>query len=420
MIALRAGRLIDGTGSAVRRDALVLIEGDRILDVTGAGAAPAGAQLIDAADATVLPGLIDAHLHLLWSGVAATPGAKDSLVTELPAARALACYANARRDLEAGFTAVRDVHCLDWADIALRNAIAAELAVGPRISAGGYGLTSTGGHMDDRAGLRPDVSWSGFSNVVDTVDEARRAVRYLVMMGADHIKINAGRGVRVRGRLVAFAPEMRLDVMEAICEEAHTLGRRVAAHSLGSAGELWAVRAGVDSLEHAHFISEETLHAMAEHGTFLVPTMTHCVRNAAILRETVPKERWGDNLILRAYESMYKVIPRAIQLGIRVATGTDAGADNVPHGCNAQELELLTTVGMSPGQAIAAATSTAAAVLDWTDSLGTLERGKMADLLVVDGDPTQDIRILQQRERIQLVMKGGRIVAGRGDRPARG
>lgn len=422
MLVINAGQLIDGTGAAPRSRVRVLVEGERIADIVdaAASAAPEGAQVIQAEYATVMPGMIDAHLHLLWSGDATGQplGAKDDLVMELPATRSLKAYAHARRDLEAGFTAVRDVHCLDWADIAMRNAINNGLVVGPRISAGGYGLTSTGVHMDDLKGLRPDVTCRAFNNVVDTVDEARKAVRYLVMMGADHIKINAGLGYRVKGRPLYFAPEMRLDVMQTICEEAHKAGRRVAAHSLGSDGELWAVRAGVDSLEHAHFISDETLQAMAERGTYLVPTMTHCVRNTLKLRETLPKEQWADNLIMNAYDSMYRVIPKALRLGVRVATGTDAVADNVPHGCNAQELELLTTVGLTPMQAIVAATRTAAEVLDMADAIGFLARGKYADLLLVDGDPLADIRLLQQPEKIQMVMKGGRVVVNRTGRTA--
>jgi imidazolonepropionase-like amidohydrolase len=222
-------------------------------------------------------------------------------------------------------------------------------------------------------------------------------------MGVDHIKINSGNSCRVRGRPLFMVPEMRKDVMDAICEEAHACGRRVASHSQGSESETWAVQAGVDSLEHAHFISDETLRLMAESGTFLVPTMTHCVVN---LRAN-PKEIYEI-----AYESMYQVIPKALQLGIRVTAGTDAGA-GVPHGSTAMELELLTTVGMTPMEAIVAATGTAAEVLDVADSVGTLEKGKLADLLVVRGNPLEDIRLLQDKANITVVMKGGRVVVSR-------
>jgi imidazolonepropionase-like amidohydrolase len=417
MLVINVGKLIDGTGSAPRKQVRLLVEEGRIADIVDAAGStiPEGAQVLEAGDRVVMPGMIDAHVHVMWSGDDTDQpiGTWDDLVSELAGTRALKAYVHARRDLEAGFTTIRDMASLDFVDIALRDAVDKGLVEGPRISACGYGLTSTGGHMDSGNGLRPDVRLGGFDNVVDSVDEARKATRFLIRMKVDHVKINAGRGHRLRTRPLFFAPEMQLDVMQTICQEAHAAGRRVAAHSLGSEGELWAVQAGVDSLEHAHFIDDETIQSMVEHGTFLVPTMTHCVRNTLKIRENVPEDEWGDNLILWAYDSMYRVIPRAIELGVPVAVGTDAGAFGVPHGCNAQELELLTTVGMSPMQAIVAATRTGAELLGTAGSVGTLEKGKLADLLVIRGDPLQDIRLLQEKQNILVVMKQGRIVVNR-------
>ncbi len=416
MLVLQAGRLIDGSGAQPRRNVRLYVEKGKIVDLIDAQASaiPEGAEFFDASEMTVMPGMIDAHTHVLWNGVPNDPlNGKEGLVSELTGTAALKAYANARRDLEAGFTALRDMLSFDFIDISLRNAINQGLVEGPRISACGYGLTSTGGHMDFRNGLRPDVGLGYFNNVVDTPEQARIAVRTLIRMGVDHIKINAGRGYRIKGRPILFAPEMRADVLKTIVEEAHTAGRKVAAHSLGSQGELWAVRAGVDSLEHAHFIDDETIQAMAERGTFLVPTMTHCVRNTLDIRQTLPKEQWPNDLILNAYDSMYRVIPKAFKLGVRIATGTDAGSDLVPHGCNAMELELLTTIGMTPMQAIVAATRTGAELLDWADSIGTLEKGRYADLLVVKGDPLQDIRLLQEKANILSVIKEGRVVIDR-------
>jgi len=416
VLVVHAGNLIDGTGANPRRDVHLMIERGKIVDIVDSRASgtPDGAETFDAAGLTVLPGMIDAHVHVMWNGFIGDPLAgKDGLVSQLPGSLALGAYANARKDLEAGFTALRDMLSYDFVDISLRDAINQGLVEGPRISACGYGLTSTGGHMDPRYGLRPDVSLGYFNNVVDTPEQARTAVRFLVMMGVDHIKINAGRGYRVKGRPMIFAPEMRPDVLKVICEEAHTTGRKVAAHSLGSEGELWAVQAGVDSLEHAHFINDETIALMAERGTILVPTMTHCARNAFDLRRDLPRDQWPDNLILNAYDSMYRVIPKAFQSGVRIATGTDAGAENVPHGCNAMELELLTTIGMTPMQAIVAATRTGAEALDMADTIGTLEKGRLADLIVVRGDPLADIRLLQDQSNIQAVIKDGRVVVDR-------
>lgn len=407
MIVINAGRLIDGTGAQPRQDVRLLIKKGYILDIVdrASSAIPEGAQVLDASDRVVMPGLIDAHVH-----IGSNPDERgkrgnstERLVCEMPGTVALKAYVHANLDLQAGFTTIRDMGCRDFVGISLRDAINDGLVEGPRICACGYGLTSTGGHMDRAKGLRPDVSLGGFNNVVDSADEARKATRMLLRMGVDHIKINSGNTCRVRGRPLFMVPEMRKDVMQAICEEAHTARRRVASHSQGSEGELWAVQVGVDSLEHAHFVSDETLRLMAERGTFLVPTMTHCM---------VHLKRDPREMFQIAHESMYKVIPKAFSMGIRIAVGTDAGA-GVPHGCNAMELELLTTIGMSPMQAIVAATSTAAEVLDMADSIGTLEKGRMADLLVVDGDPLQDISLLQDRKNIRVIMMEGSIVVNR-------
>lgn len=416
MLAIHAGKLIDGSGATSQEGMLILVEGNRIVDVTPwqGATVPEGATLLDASDKTVMPGMIDAHVHLIWSGRADDPLAGDiDLFTNLPGTWALRAYNHAQLQLDSGFTAVRDVLSYDWVDICLRNMIDRGEMRGPRISAGGYGLTSTGGHMDASNGLRPDVQLGYFNNVVDTPEEARKAVRYQVKMGVDHIKINVGRGYRIKGRPIKLAPEMRKDVLETIIDEAHMAGRRVAGHSLGSIGELWAVEAGIDSLEHAHFIDDATIEAMARHGTFLVPTMAHCVLNTRAIQQELPKEQWANNLILNAYDSMYRVLPKALEAGVQVACGTDAGASNVPHGVSAIELELLTTAGMSPMDAIVAATRTSAALMDIADRVGQVRASLLADLLLVDGDPLADIRILQNHARIQVVIKDGAVVKDR-------
>lgn len=420
MFIVHAGNLIDGTGNHPRQNVDLLIENGRIQDITSltAGNSPESIEIYDASAYTVMPGMIDAHTHVIWDGDVSDPlKGSDGLLSELTGTATLKAYRNANKDLRAGFTTLRDMLSRDFIDVSLRNSINQGIVDGPRISACGYGLTSTGGHMDYRNGLRPEVSIVGFNNVVDTPDQARIAVRFLIKMGVDHIKINAGGGYRVKGRPMIFAPEMREDVLKTIVEEAHTAGRTVAAHSLGSQGELWAVKAGVDSLEHAHFIDDETIQQMAQRGTYLVPTMTHCVRNTLDIRQRLPKEAWPNNLILNAYDSMYRVIPKAFQMGVQIATGTDAGADLVPHGCNALELELLTTIGMTPMQAIVAATQTSARLLDMADSIGTLEKGRLADLLVVNGNPLEDIKLLQDKAKIVSVFKEGRLLVDRRTEP---
>ena len=423
MIVINAGLLIDGTGATPRENVRLFVVDSRITDIVDIqeSAVPDGAQVVDATQHVVMPGMIDTHVHLIWNGIWSvdstepTSESRANRVSELPGMRALKAYSHACKDLEAGCTTIRDMHCYDFADISLRDSINSGLVVGPRVMACGCGLTSTFGHMDLRNGLRPDVSLGGFNNVVDSVVEARRATRYLIGMRVDHIKISASNSRRVKGRPIFFSPEMRFDVLQAICEEAHSAGRTVAAHSQGCEGELWAVQAGVDSLEHAHFLSDDIIELMAEKGTFLIPTMTHCVRAAKRTREAPPEQAKKMALYPLAFEGMYRVLSRARELGVRIATGTDAGASGVAHGDNATELELLTTVGMSPMEAIVAATKTAAQVLDMADSIGTLKKGKYADLLVVKGKPLEDISLLQDKANILVVMKDGQIVVRRSE-----
>ena len=407
MIVINAGRLIDGTGAAPRENVRLLVADDRITDIVDIqeSSVPDGAEVLDATRHVVMPGMIDAHVHVIPSGDDSTP--EDDWAGS-PGTKALKAYVHARRDLEAGFTTLREMGSFDFVDVSLRDAINADLVVGPRISACGYQVVPTRGHVD-----RPGISLAGFNNVADSVDEARRATRYLIGMGVDHIKTSASRGRRVKGRRMFFSPEMGLDVMRAICEEAHSAGLTVAAHSQGCDGEMWAVQAGVDSLEHAHFLSDDIIQLMADKGTFLVPTMTHCVRAAKRMREAPPEQAKKMFPFTWAFESMYRVLARARQLGVRIATGTDAGISPVAHGDNATELDLLTTIGMSPMDAIVAATSTAAQVLDMADSIGTLEKGKCADLLVVKGNPLDDIALLQDKANLLAVMKDGQVVVQR-------
>ncbi len=415
MFVIQAGRLIDGTGAEPRTDVRLFIDNGKIIDIAEMKATgiPDGAKFYDATRFTIMPGMVEAHEHVIFNGDPNDPiNGKAGLVSELTGTTTLKAYVNAKRDLEAGFTTLRDMLSYDFIDISFRDAINRGLVEGPRISACGYGLTSTGGHMDLYKGLRPDVHLGYFNNVVDTPDQARTAVRFLIKMGADHIKINTGTCYRIKGRPLIHAPEMRPEVISTIVEEAHTAGRKVAAHCNGI-NELMTIQAGVDSLEHAHFINDETIQAMAEHGTYLVPTMTHCVRNATEILKKLPEEQWPNDLVLNAYDSMYHVIPKAFKLGVKIATGTDAGADLVPHGSNALELELLTTIGMSPMQAIVAATHTGAELLDMSNSIGTLVKGHLADLLVLRGNPLEDIRLLQDKEKIISVFMAGKIVVDR-------
>ncbi len=414
MKVLNAGLLIDGTGT-LRENVRLFIDKGKIsaIEELHNTAVPDGCEVISAGGSCVMPGMIDSHVHIAFSAEdSSIPVWGENRVTEmLPGTLAYLAFLNATADLQAGFTSIRDMHCFDFVDISLRDMINSGKLPGPRISASGYGLTSTNGHMDSTKGLRPDLQFCGrFNNVVDSVDEARKAVRSLVKMGVDHIKINVGRGHRGIQNKLIFAPEMQLEVIQAICQEAHYAGRKVAAHSLGGLGELWAVQAGVDSLEHAHFVDDETLRLMAEKGTYLLPTMTHCVRNAEAVRKKYGDMPHEEDFMEFAYRSMYNMLEKAKKFGVRIGLSTDAGADLVPHGSNAAELEYLVTAGFSPMQAIIAATQTGAEVMGLPDEIGTLQKGKAADLLVIAGNPLEDIRLLQDKSKLIHIMKGGEFI----------
>lgn len=415
MKVINAGLFIDGKGGAPREQVRIFISKDRVKRIESwqNSTVPEGCDVIDAERHTVMPGMIDCHVHIAFDGQdSSVPVWGENILTEmLTGTLAYHAYLNAKADLGAGFTGIRDMHCFDFVDISLRDMINCGKLDGPLISACGYGLTSTNGHMDYTKGLRPDVQLTArFNNVVDDANEARKAVRNLVKRGVDHIKINVGRGHRGIQNKLIFAPEMQFDVIQAICDEAHLAGRKVAAHSLGGQGELWAVQAGVDSLEHAHFVDDDTLKLMAEKGTFLVPTMTHCVRNEKISSERKPPGSVEEDFMEFAYRSMYRMLSLAVDYGVRIGAGTDAGADHVPHGSNAAELEYLTTIGMSAMEAIVAATKTGAEIMGLQDEIGTLEQGKQADFLVIQGNPLEDIRILQDQANIIGVYRKGESI----------
>ncbi|NLE77139.1 MAG: amidohydrolase family protein [Chloroflexi bacterium] len=405
MIAINAGTLIDGTGAA-HSGMVVLVEGERITAVGKAEALPIPptAQLFDASGQTVLPGMVDAHLHLMGDGdpewAWAAQSVSDSLGT-----LALRSYVNARKNLEAGFTTLRDAGSRGFVDVALRDAINAGWLMGPRLKVAGEPLTPTGGHADPTKGLAPGVAVGYLSGVCDSADEARRATRYQIKMGADFIKISAS--------LSAERQEMSFAMMQAICEVAHWAGRRVAAHCSGGQAVTDALQAGVDSLEHGRFLSDEQLAFMADKGVYLVPTLAPEGRAMQYGQKALGYSDGSWQWMVMANEKMYDTVARAHRAGVRVATGSDAIMAAVRHGENAYEIELLTKAGFSPMEAIEAATRVGAEALGMADEVGTVEPGKFADLVVVDGDPLADIRLLQNHAKIRWVFKGGAVAVSR-------
>lgn len=414
---VRAGTLIDGLSDAVRRDVLIVAERDRIVEVRSyrEGDVPEGAWFLDLADASVLPGLIDAHVHVLGSG---EPG-EDRFFTSaaelsIPA-MAYECYRNAKRSMEAGWTTLRDVACRHYVDVDLRNAIDAGQLVGPRLWVSGLGVTSTAGHMDFDKFLAPHVDPIGPTAVADSPDEARKAVRKNLARDVDLIKFNATLTEHVRRYKGYCAPEMTEATMAALIDEAHLHGRRVTAHCYGGDGATWAIRSGVDGIEHGFYLDDDQLRMMADQGTVLCPTLSVPGRFRQYGKEALGynanvelMEAWRQKAVAAAW----KTTTRALELGVTVICGDDAAMPYVRHGDNAYELEMLVEAGMSPMEALRAATGVAADAIDFPD-VGAIEPGRFMDLVVVDGDPLRDVTLLQDIANIPLVIKGGEIVADR-------
>ena len=410
---VRAGTLIDGTGSAPRRNMGIVIRGERIESVAPWRdlRPPATAEVVDLSGATVLPGLIDCHVHLTMM---LTRGWEFEPVKATPADAAIAGTVNARRTLQAGFTTVRNLHDRGGESVSLRQAIDRGLVPGPRMLTARQMLSITGGHGDWGNGFRPELRLAGVepidNGVCDAPDACRAAVRHQVKYGADVIKISATGGVLSPGDEIG-ARQFNDDELRALVAEAHTLGRKVAAHAHGTAGIKAAVRAGVDSIEHGSILDDEAIRLMKEHGTFLVPTL--------MAGETVEARAKAGSLPEFAVEKALAVRPRlresfgrAVRAGGRAAFGTDSAVST--HGENAHEFELMVGAGMAPLDAIAAATRDAAELLGRASDLGTLESGKLADLVAVPGDPVQDIAVLR---RPVAVIKGGRRVPREPENP---
>ncbi|HEX7152656.1 MAG TPA: amidohydrolase family protein [Thermoanaerobaculia bacterium] len=410
VVAIRAARLIDGTGAAPVQNGVVIVTGNRITAAGSNVAIPRGARVIDLGDATLLPGFIDTHTHLFGRELG-EPGWNESSVRDFPAYGAIRGVANAQKTLQAGITSVRNVGTSDFNDIALRRAIDEGHITGPRIQAAGYSLGITGGHCDDN-GYRPGVLESGYrEGIANGVDDVRAAVRYMIKYGADAIKTCATGGVLSEGDAVG-SPQYDYDELKAMVDEAHKHERKVAAHAHGTEGIKIAVRAGVASIEHGSFLDEEGAKLMAQRGTYLVPTLSALERVEQAAKSNVltglRKEK-----ALSAAEAGRRALKIAVANGVPVAMGTDAGVG--PHGANMRELLLMVDWGgMRPLDAITASTIGAARLLGWEKRVGSLEAGKLADVIAVAGDPVQDIRRVEQ---VVFVMKDGKVVRGQGSGP---
>jgi imidazolonepropionase-like amidohydrolase len=400
---IRAGRVFDGTGDKVRENVVIVVRGDRIQTVEAAGAAsiPKDATVIDLSRATVLPGLIDCHTHL---GARADRYDEIYYFKNTPFQSAFVATVNARKTLEAGFTSVRDVGSLPFLAVDLRNSINEGLIPGPRVVASGPAISITGGH-GDLNNFSPQTSVTMFPEehnfqIADGVDQVRHVVRAQVKYGVDVIKILATGGVLSKGDSPG-APQFTFEELKAAAEEAHMAGRKIAAHAHGTQGIKNAILAGIDSIEHASLIDDEGIRLAKEHGVYLVMDIYNddYILGKAIEfglpQENVDKEK----IVGRQQRENFE---RAVKAGAKMAFGTDAGV--YPHGDNAKQFFYMVKYGMTPAQAIRAATSNAADLIGRAKEVGTLEAGKYADLIAVSTDPLQDVRAL---ENVGFVMKGG-------------
>ena len=408
-VVVHAGRLIDGVSKTPREQVSVLIRGDRIVAVEPGFATPAGAQVIDLSHETVLPGLIDCHVHLTMSSHPGDP--IRNAVTRTAYDNEIDAVNNARADLMAGFTTVRDVGANTGVIIALKKAVNSGATLGPRMFVSGQPLGPTGGHSDPANGLEPglqDPAWA--DAVIDSPEAARRAVRKLRAEGVDLIKIMPSGGVMSIGD----DPSLQLmadDEITAVISTAHALGMKVAAHAHGESAINHTVELGVDSIEHGSYADARSYALMKAHGTWLVPTMLVAARIEGVAREH--PERLNPSTAEKALmvaPAVRRNVHDANLAGVKIAFGTDTfGISN--HGENAQEFALLVGAGLTPMDAIFTATRNAAELIGDGADIGSVQAGRFADLVAVSSDPLKDVRAL---ERVDFVMKGGQVVKAEG------
>ncbi|HLI77086.1 MAG TPA: amidohydrolase family protein [Acidobacteriaceae bacterium] len=375
-------------------DATVIVQGDKVVGVAATASTPAqaGDREVDLRGETVLPGLIDVHVHL----TGATDFDPYFELTMTPGKEAIIGVENAKTTLEAGFTTVRNVGANDFTDVALRDEINEGHIPGPHMQVSGPPLGITGGHMDEN--LLPYQYHVVGEGVADGIPAVQHMVRQNIKYGADLIKIGASGGVLSKGD-DPQASQYTREEMIAICADAHRLGRKVAAHAHGAQAILWATEAGVDSIEHGSYIDDASIKAMKAHGTYLVPTsyLYDWYKENGHLPALYAQKMKDTTAVARANHK------RAIAAGVKVALGTDAAV--YPHGLNAHELEVyVREYGMTPLQAIQSATLNGADLMGWTEKVGSLEPGKWADVIAVKGDPLKDVTTLQH---VDFVMKGG-------------
>ena len=395
VVAIRAARLIDGRGGSVVSPAVIVVRGNKIESI--GSAAPPDAQVIDLGDMTLLPGLIDAHVHTLLQGDITSEDYDAQLFKESLAYRALRASKAVKIALNNGFTTVRDLETEGamYTDVDVKRAINNGVIDGPRMVVSTRAMSVTGGYGP--SGYSPEVTYPMGVQIVDGVDQARKAVREQIAHGADWIKVYADRSYFVaKDGTLSSTPTFNAEEMKAIVEEAHRLRHKVAAHAMARPGIENALNAGVDSIEHGIAIPDDLLDVMVAKGTYLCPTLT--------VTEYVAAGRGGIWQKIPAFHR--DSFARALKRGVKIAFGTDAGGFDWSAINEAKEFAYETKFGMTPMQAIQTATRNAADLLDMSDRVGTLEAGKLADIVAVPGNPLNDITAM---ERVAFVMKDGNV-----------
>src|SRR5256886_7514671 len=408
-IAIKAPRMFDGKSNALVQNAVVIVQGDKIVEAGSNLPIPSGAQVIDLGDATLSPGFMDAHTHLTldYSGDYNLRRLKevDLNVSE----QAIIATTHARATVEAGFTTVRDlgsrfVGSREFVDVALRNSINKGVIVGPRMLVATKGIGATGGHFDPTSGFRdflfgrePDYT----DGIIDSPDDARKAGGFEVKNCADVIKAAVSGGVLSLTDEVD-TPQLTPAEMAAVVDESHRLRKKVAVHCHGDQAAREAIEAGVDSIEHGSFMKPETLTRMKDKGVFLTPTLMATEWIMSKLENYPPALQAKAKAAAAARSDMFR---NAVKLGVRISFGTDAAV--FPHGQNAKEFKLMVDLGMTPTDALKSATASDAELFGIAQKTGTLEKGKLADIIAMPGDPTTDIAAT---ERVFFVMKEGKII----------